>query len=75
MNLSLVEISRLDRKETLVGCRQTTMTLNLCVQALEDPSSPLEMSLVRVSVETGGVGVEPICPQERSLRTAVSTFQ
>ena len=50
-------------------------TLNLHVQALEDPSSPLEMPLVRVFVETGGVEVEPICPQDKSSRTAASTFQ
>jgi hypothetical protein len=63
-NLSLVEISRLDRKETLVGCQQTMMTLNLRVQAIEDPSSPLEMPPARVSLEIGGVEVEPICPQD-----------
>jgi hypothetical protein len=52
-----------------------TMTLNPRVQGLEDPSNPLEMFLVRVSVETGGAEVEPICPQDKSLRTVVSTFQ
>ena len=51
------------------------MTLNLCVQALEDPSSPLEMFVALDSLETGGVEVEPICPRDKSLRTAVSTFQ
>jgi len=52
-----------------------TTTLNLHVQALEDPSSPLEMPPVRVSLETGGVEVEPICPQDKSFRIVASTFQ
>lgn len=50
-------------------------TLNLRVQAPEDPSSPLEMLLVRVFVETGGVEVEPICPQDKSFLTVASIFQ
>jgi len=74
-NLSLVEILRPDRKETLVGYRQTMMTLDLHVPALEGPSNPLEMLLVRGFLETGGVEVEPICARDKSLRTAVSIFQ